>query len=58
MKAKLKVDFIEDFSNGKVYLSSRYIDVTIPKRSLLLKGMKLKGGDFLEISLKKLKKKR
>ncbi len=58
MKAKLKVNFIEDFSDGKVYLESRYIELNIPKRSLLLKGMNLKEGDFLEISLNKLKKKR
>jgi len=47
---RLKVD---DISDGKVYLDGSGIYMELSKRSVHLKGMDLKEGDFVEVTLKK-----
>lgn len=54
MKEKLKVLV----GLGYIILTNRYIDIDFPRRSILFKGMKLKDGDYVEISLKKVRKRK
>ena len=55
MKVEVKVEIV---TQEIVQLSNRFVDLVIPRRSKLIKGIKLKEGDLFTLSLQKVKRKK
>lgn len=54
---KTKLRLVEAVGNTFVF-SNKYTDLEVPRRGELLKGLKLEEDDVVEITMKKLRKKK